>query len=198
LRVWDITLPSRKEHSEAKPTTRDLTLLWSDLADQDARRAYRALCTLTRWPDQAVATLQERLRPAPPTTRTTPRLTPQQIEQRVADLDSDEFSVRQKAAEELTRLGEPARPALEKFLAGKPSLDARRRAEQVLARVVSWPVTSPERLRELRSVEVLERIATPDARRLLEQLKLGAADADLTREAKAALERLAKRPEGRR
>jgi hypothetical protein len=45
-------------------------------------------------------------------------------------------------------------------------------------------------LRSVRAAEVLERIGTPEARRLLGQLATGAAEARLTREAKAALKRL--------
>jgi hypothetical protein len=42
-------------------------------------------------------------------------------------------------------------------------------------------------------VEVLEHIGTPEAVRVLEKLSKGATDARLTHEAKAALERLARR-----
>ena len=44
--------------------------------------------------------------------------------------------------------------------------------------------------RQLRAVELLERIATPAARDVLSELAKGAAEAPLTREAAAALERL--------
>lgn len=54
--------------------------------------------------------------------------------------------------------------------------------------------SSPVQLQLLRAVEVLEQIDTPEARRLLAELAQGAAAARLTQEAKAALERLEKRP----
>ena len=56
------------------------------------------------------------------------------------------------------------------------------------------PITSPEALRAVRSVEVLERCGTPAARQLLETLAGGAPAARMTREAKSALQRLAARP----
>jgi hypothetical protein len=47
--------------------------------------------------------------------------------------------------------------------------------------------------RGLRAVEVLEHIGTPEARRVLATPAEGAVEARLTKDAKAALERLAKR-----
>jgi hypothetical protein len=48
-------------------------------------------------------------------------------------------------------------------------------------------------LRHLRAIQALEQIGSPDARRILQSLTEGAATAPETREAKAALERLAQR-----
>jgi len=49
---------------------------------------------------------------------------------------------------------------------------------------------SPKQLLTLRGLEVLEHIATPEAKQVLQKLAAGAPDARLTREAKAALQRL--------
>ncbi len=53
---------------------------------------------------------------------------------------------------------------------------------------------SPEQLQMLRVMEVLEHIGTAEARQVLAGLAKGAPEARLTQEAKASLERLAKRP----
>ena len=45
-------------------------------------------------------------------------------------------------------------------------------------------------LQQLRGVEALERIGTPEARRLLRELAQGAPEGRVTREAKLALHRL--------
>jgi hypothetical protein len=52
---------------------------------------------------------------------------------------------------------------------------------------------SPQRLRQVRAVELLERIGTPESRKILENLAGGVPAAWLTQEAKAALARLATR-----
>jgi hypothetical protein len=59
------------------------------------------------------------------------------------------------------------------------------------------PVTRVEEKRAVRAVAVLEDIGTPAARRVLEALARGESEARLTRQAKAALERLGRRPADR-
>ncbi len=51
---------------------------------------------------------------------------------------------------------------------------------------------TPEDLRTLRAIEVLERIASPESRAVLKTLASGSQESRLTREAKASLERLAR------
>jgi hypothetical protein len=65
----------------------------------------------------------------------------------------------------------------------------RRRVESLLQKLEAKS-PSVEQLRPLRAVELLEQIATPEARQLLEALAGGSRDAGLTRDARAALERL--------
>jgi hypothetical protein len=65
----------------------------------------------------------------------------------------------------------------------------RKRVERLLNRLDS-PVTSPDRLRVLRAVELLEHLDTKESRQLLESYAKGAPGAGLTLEAQAALERL--------
>jgi hypothetical protein len=53
-------------------------------------------------------------------------------------------------------------------------------------------VRSPEKLRHLRAIQVLEQIGDDPARQVLEQLAQGAPDARVTEAAKSALNRLAR------
>ncbi len=109
----------------------------------------------------------------------------------LADLDSDQFTTRDKAAKELTKLGEPIEPFLRKALEGQPSEEVRRQIKAILEK--PRPVPSGETLRTLRAIQVLERIGMPEAREILKKLAAGAAGARETREAQESLERLARK-----
>jgi hypothetical protein len=85
------------------------------------------------------------------------------------------------------RLGEQAESALREALAGKPSHEVRRSIEDLLPLLTEQ---SPEQLRFLRAVEVLEKAATPEAREALADLARGGPQARLTREARCPLDRL--------
>jgi WD40 repeat protein len=187
--VWDVgRVVEAARRRRADPSVKRLEALWQDLGGADGARAYRAVWALAAAPGRAVPFLAERLRPFPP-------LDAGRIDRLVAALGHARYAVRAQAVRELERLGEVAEPALRRALAGNPSLEQRRRVERLLDKAAA-PVTSPEQLRALRAVEVLERAGTPEARRVLAALAVGAADARLTREARAALGRLAGRPPG--
>ncbi|MGH7222361.1 MAG: WD40 repeat domain-containing protein, partial [Gemmataceae bacterium] len=122
----------------------------------------------------------------------TPPVDPQQVRRWIADLDSDTFAVREAAQKELEQRGEIVAPALRQALRDKPSLEARKRMEHLLADMISR-VPSGEYLASLRALTVLERIGTPAARRILEKIARRNHLDRRTRAAKAALHRLAAR-----
>jgi hypothetical protein len=116
----------------------------------------------------------------------------ERVKRAIADLDSGDFKVRDRAARELEQLDELAEPAMQAALERGPSLEVRRRIEALMAK---WANTAsaPERLRGIRAVLVLEMIGSAEARRILETLASGATGATLTREAAASSRRLADR-----
>ncbi len=183
-KVWDTAGLSQEEQLPWKHLSpKQLEALYSDLESADLPKAYRSLWTLVLGEKQSVPFLKEKLRPIQP-------VEPQQIARLVADLDSDHFAVRQKATAELEKIERLAEPALRQALAGKPSLEVRRRVERLLSKLD--PEKSPERLQVRRAVEALEHINTPEAKKLLASLAGGAPKAQLTREAKESLQRLTK------
>jgi WD40 repeat protein len=185
--VWDLS----RVRPEASPLPATLGAsalesLWADLSREDAVRAFRAVQQLAAAPGQAVPFLRARVRPVK-------LAEPSMLARLIAGLDSEKFRVRQQATQALEKLGELAVPALERVLASNPALETRRRAEQVLAKLTALTL-SPEQLLRVRAVEVLEQAGTAEAREVLAALVRGAPEALLTREAQAALDRLARRP----
>jgi hypothetical protein len=168
-------------------TSQQLDQFWEDLfhVGEDARQGYQAICGLVNAPAQSVPYLKARLKPIS-------AVDSPKIEQYIKDLDSNSFDVRQKASDELEKLRELAEPALKKALAAKPGLEVRQRLENLLSRL-DGPLTSSERLRTLRAIEVLEKVGTPEAQDILKVLAAGAPEAGCTADARAALDRLSKR-----
>jgi hypothetical protein len=183
--IWDMT--GRTQLPTADPSPNELKALWADLAGDDAARAFRAIQRMAAAPGQAIPFLKKQLQPA------SVAIDSGRLSQLVADLDSDRFAVRNQAAAELEKLGESAEPALRQALTGRPSLEVRRRVEEMLGKIeaLRTPPPSPERLCTLRALEVLERTATPEAGKVLEHLGKGAPGAWLTEEARASWQRLA-------
>jgi hypothetical protein len=166
-------------------SAKELRSLYDDLAGADASRAFRAVSRLIAVPQQSVPFLQERLPPATP-------LDPERTARLIADLGADRFSVREKASADLLALGEAVRPAIERTLKAQPALEVRRRLEAIREKI-DQQVLSSDSLRAVRAAEALEAIGTPEAKRLLALLARGAAEARLTQEASAALDRLDRR-----
>jgi WD40 repeat protein len=175
--LWDATA-FRAELPPADLTPRDLDALWADLSGNDASRAYQAMARLAAAPKQALPLLKEKL-------PVVVAADPQRTARLLAALGSDQFAERDKASEELEKLGATAEPALRKALKETPSLEVRKRVERVLEKL-----EGESRLGAQRALEVLERLGTPEARKLLEALADGAPDAWLTREARSARGRL--------
>src|SRR5262249_23753272 len=139
--------------------------------------------TLAAAPRQSVALLGAKVQP-------TVAVDAAHIHKLIADLDSDQFAVREQADIALAELGIQAQPALRKVLDGQPSLEARCRVERVLEQFTSGRFPSAEVVRKLRAVQVLERLGTPEARQVLQTLANGVPGDWLTRQAEAALKRL--------
>jgi hypothetical protein len=179
--IWDLAPATRRTR---QLSDKDLARLWAALAADDAARAYEAAGTLIADPKRAVPYLRDRLQPVK---EDAPR-----IRRLIADLDSDEFAVRDAATKELEKMDDAAHAVLRRVLKDAKTLELRRRLQSLLS--VPWLVQSPEKLRQIRAVMVLEQIGDAEARRLVQHLAEGAAEARQTREVKAALQRLNKRP----
>jgi dipeptidyl aminopeptidase/acylaminoacyl peptidase len=183
--VWDLTgrLAAAKDNA-GQLTDSKLASYWQELQAEDGVKSYNAMQRLMADPARSVPYLGSQLQPAAKTDAA-------QLTRLIADLDSNQFAVRQKAAEELEKLGELAEPVLEKALASNSSPEAKRRAGPLLEKLRA-PITAGPKLQTLRTIEVLEHIGTPEAQEVLQTLAKGAPEALITREAKASLDRLRK------
>jgi hypothetical protein len=181
----------QRHHPKRTANAEELVNWWAALAGADAYKAHEAIWSLVDAAEDAVGFLAPRLKP-------TESIAAQSLRQALANLDSNQFLVRQAAEKQLAGWQERAEPALRDALKDKPSLDKRRRIEKILATPPAV-VTSPDGLRHVRAVRVLEYVAASGsdvaAIGLLRKLAGGDPEARLTKEATAALGRLKTRRE---
>ena len=158
---------------------------WRQLASVHADDGQTAVWVLAGGGDAAVTELRRRL---PPVFVANAK----RVARLLADLDHRSFAVRRKAVVELERVGEWAEPAIRAVLRNRPSLEVRRRLEEVLLSCSErW---AGQRSLPARAAQVLERIGSAEARKLLRELATGVTSAQLTREAKASLQHLQAEP----
>jgi WD40 repeat protein len=160
--------------------------LWAELGSDDVKAAFRGVRELSAANGGIVGRIGKRLHPIP-------HLDAAGLAGLIADLDADDFDRREAATKELAAAGPKAEGTLRKTLESNPSAEARSRIERILPSLDQWVVTDPDALRVLRAIWVLERIGTPEAREILEDLAKGAPEVRQTQEAQAALDFLDKR-----
>jgi WD40 repeat protein len=177
--LWDLAPQDALARYHGRPRPKDLEVLWGELGD-NAAKAFQASWTLAA--ARPTAWLAKGVEPVAPADQ-------KRIGKLIADLDSDQFEVRDAAARELGKLGTAAEGALWKARENKSSLEVKRRIDELL-NALARKAPSPEEWRRLRVVGVLERIGSPEAVRVLEVLARGEPAALPTREARAALARL--------
>ncbi len=184
--VWDLTGRStRGKLPPPKTGEPELVSHWNDLGSLDAAKAYRAMWNLAEADAKVIPFLRARLRPVA-------AADPKRLAALIKELGSEQFASRNQAARELAQLGDAAESALREADLSGPTLEVKRRIDQLL-QALAPPISSPERLRAVRAIEALEYRATSEARQLLAELAKGLQGALVTREAQASLQRLAGR-----
>jgi WD40 repeat protein len=187
--IWDVSrLVPPSPLVERKMERDQLAKCWEDLGGIDAARAYATMAKLTWYSAAAVLFLRDKL-------TADLRNDADQLARLIRDLDNDDFARRDKAHKALAEMGRRAEAALAKALQHPASLECKRRLEDLLGRLEQQP-EYPQRRVGLRAIEVLERIGSADARTVLDRLAKDSSDAEMAREAKASLGRLAKRARG--
>ncbi|MFQ3592876.1 MAG: hypothetical protein SNJ82_06755, partial [Gemmataceae bacterium] len=168
-------------------TAMNVAQAWEALDQRDAERAYRGLWSLLHT-KQGIAHVVARLSDVSAELRDRR----QKIRQLIADLDHEEFPVREKASASLAKLGPDVYDELESALQGQLPLEQHRRIERLLRGMKRPSHSLPAGLlRPLRGVEILEYAGTPEARAVLEKLA-NSDEPRLAASAKAALSRTKK------
>jgi WD40 repeat protein len=181
MMTWDIHAPAKAKAAAAPLEQAALTALWDKLGSADPAEAQKAAQGLHSQPAIAVTFLQKKLTP-------TPKAPAERIDKLIADLNLPTFTERELAQQALQQYDAQPKPALEAALEKKPPVEMARRIKILLDRIEDH-ATTPENLRLLRGVEVLEGIGTPESMAHLESLAKGAPHARLTTFAEAALQR---------
>ena len=138
----------------------DADKLWQGLGGP-TEPAYRTLWALIGNPARAVEVLSKRLQPDA-------GATDKEIQELVKNLSASRFAQRDQAMRRLNQIGTRSLPALEQALKSAPDLETARRI-QMLLKTVETTLT-PQTLRDMRALQILEITATPPARRLLAEI----------------------------
>ena len=165
VKFWEIA-PVGFAEKAAQLAATDLVKLWTDLADEDASQCHTALWALSAAGKPAVALLKEKLSPQK-------SVSGDQVKDLLVKLDSEKYAVREAAFRDLKVLGSAVEAELRQAAAdAKSSKEVRQRLQKILESWEKRPATSDE-LRQMRALQVLERIATPEARAVLLQVAEG-------------------------
>ncbi len=178
--VWDLHTPIVDPNS----IFTNRSAAWDALALREADKPHAAIAWLAARPAESMPFLAERVKaPEKPTA--------QQVAEWINQLNADAFRDREAAEAKLRGAVRDFAKTLEDAATTTTSPEVRTRLRKLLAAKDRW-LPSPEERRMLRAIEVLERIGTPVARDVLKKLAAGPAEAWVTTDATAALERLAK------
>ncbi|HEY2787206.1 MAG TPA: WD40 repeat domain-containing protein [Fimbriiglobus sp.] len=172
--LWDVW--GTRTEKFAKPEAD----AWDRLGDADAVAAFQVMKRLAAHPDVTVTLFRKRISPVPP-------IDPKKVARLIDDLDAPIFTTREAASNELAAAADKVRDALIAARATATSAEQLKRLDRLLKPI---DASSPDQVRIVRAVEVLERIGTSAAKKFLFELADGAPGARLTREAAASRDRL--------
>ena len=185
--TWDLTRPEWRSRSFAHELTdTDLPKHWEKLRGADAEEAHRSKWALAGDPKKSIPFIRDRLRMEPP-------IAAERIRSWIADLDSRQYAIREQAQANLLIHFDQAERDLRQTLGGSASAELRNRIGRIIgASFGAQP--GPDQLREMRAMEILEQIGTPEARDLLRRLAAAEPSTRLSRDAAESLKRLEEKP----
>ncbi|HEV3438545.1 MAG TPA: PQQ-binding-like beta-propeller repeat protein, partial [Gemmata sp.] len=178
LLIWDVT----GTRLASAPPPKNVDTAWADLESPDAGKGFAAIRYLAGDPTSAVRLVAEGVKPVA-------FVDAKVVAALIQKLGSPEFQDREGASKELAVFAPAVVDQLREAAGKSESPEVRTRLQTILARVDVTKLTG-ERLRAARAVEVLERIGSAEARKVLSGLVAGAPGAELTRNAAASIARM--------
>jgi RNA polymerase sigma factor (sigma-70 family) len=186
--AWLATYVPARELTHKDPalnlSARELAELWTELVNPEFAKADDAWRRLGAAGDSAVTFLRQQIRPI-----AVPDVDVKRVERLVAELDAAKFATREGATKELLALGELAIVPLQRLIDKPPSAEARQRAVLLLEKL-SEARPTPDRLRVVEAIDLLEELRSAKALQLLQEIERDALVPSIRREARQALERL--------
>lgn len=187
--VWDLSTLADELYSQSPSLDDRLSKLWQALDDLDSHRGQSAVWALVRHGDEAVKLLADQLEP-----ERLPVIDQGELSTMLLELEDDDYATRERAMDKLAALGAAVTPHFEAVLQATPSLELRSRIIRLMReQEESLYEIDPAELLILRSIQVLEQIATEPARQLLEHLATGDAEQLATKASQRALSRVERR-----
>jgi WD40 repeat protein len=184
---WDMTRPEwRSRPIKSNLSEQDLVTHWDRLRNSTAEEAYRCKWAFVGDPKKTVAFFWERLRPEP-------LIAAGRIQSWLVDLDSPRYAVRERAHRELLSHFDQTENELRKCLTESISVEKRNRINRIIDASFA-AIPEPDQLRDLRAIEVLEQIGTPEAREVLQSIAKSDVPTRISRDAAESLKRLEARP----
>lgn len=156
--------------------------LWTGLTSANLFRRRYVAKVFKANADQAVALVATKVKPAPMAAR-------ERVLAMIKQLDDDDFERRDAAMKELRGEAFRFEPLFRQTIKTATAGEIRNRLTFLLNGIQDQP-TPADLLADLRGIELLETLATPSARKLLESLAGGAAEARVTVEAGLAVGRM--------
>ena len=174
--VWELPPEALKP-----PSQRMTARTWEDLASIDAHVGHNAVWAMWNEPDKALALLKEKLKPAksPPA---------KELAAWIEELGANEFAKREEAMKRLKAYGRTIESSLRQAASRTANAEQKKRLNELLSGYQSVASRTPEEIRAIRCVQVLEKLKDPEAKQLLRELAKGEPSAILTQEAKKTAE----------
>jgi hypothetical protein len=183
--VWNVaTRELAKLTTPVKLSDEEMRSLWDELASTNFDKSDAAWRKLATGGDLAVAFLKQQVRPI-----AVPAVDRAKVDKLIGELNSATYAARENATRELIKTGELVIVPLEKFLETSRSPEAQRRASLVL-KTVREPVLTPDRLRVLEAIELLEQLQSASSKKLLQEIADEALIVQIRDEAVQALRRM--------